>query len=282
MPAELARLFGGGAPALALANPISADLDQMRPSLLPNLLTAAGRNAAYGNADIALFEVGPRYEGDRPEDQRLSAAVLRVGQSGPRHWAGGARPVDVFDAKADALALLSAVGAPVDNLQTTGDAPAWFHSGRSGVLRLGATVLAAFGELHPRILRRLDIRGPAVGFESDLDRIAQPRTRPGAARPPLKASAFQALERDFAFVVAADVPAEKLVRAAKSADRALIAGVSVFDQFAGPALGPGRKSIAISVVLQPTDRTLTEREIEAVAAKIIAAVHKATGGTLRS
>jgi phenylalanyl-tRNA synthetase beta chain len=282
LSSELAELFGGGAPALALANPISADLDQMRPSLLPNLLAAAERNAAYGNANVGLFEVGPRYEGDRPEDQRLSAAALRVGQSGPRHWARPPRPVDVFDAKADALALLAALGAPIDNLQTTSDAPAWFHPGRSGVLRLGPTVLAAFGELHPRILRRFDIKGPAVGFESDLDRIAQPRVRPGAARPLLKASAFQPLERDFAFVVAADVPAEQLVRAAKSADKTLIAGVSVFDQFAGPALGEGRKSIAISVVLQPTERTLTEQEIEAVAAKIVAAVHKATGGTLRT
>jgi phenylalanyl-tRNA synthetase beta chain len=281
MRLDWARLFGGGAPALTLANPISADLDQMRPSLLPNLLSAAGRNAARGHGDAALYEVGPRYEGDRPEDQRLTAAGVRVGAASPRHWAQASRPVDAFDAKGDALALLTALGAPVENLQTTADAPGWFHPGRSGVLRLGPSVLARFGELHPRVLKALDVKGPAAGFEIDLDKLPQPRTKPGTERPLLKASAFQPIERDFAFVVASDVPAEKLVRAAKSADKALIASVSVFDQFLGAALGAGRKSIAISVVLQPSERTLTEAEIEAVAAKIVAAVNKATGGTLR-
>jgi len=282
MRRDWARLFGGGDPALALANPISADLDQMRPSLLPNLLAAAGRNAARGFADIALFEVGPRYEDDRPEGQRLTAAGLRVGAMTPRHWAAPSRPADVFDAKADALAVLTALGAPVENLLTTSDAPAWFHPGRSGVLRLGATVLAQFGELHPRILRTLDVKGPAAGFEIDLDRLPRPRSKPGTARPLLKASPFQPIERDFAFVVASDTPSEKLVRAARGADKALIASVSVFDQFAGPALGAGKKSIAISVVLQPTDHTLSEAEIEAVAAKVVAAVNKATGGVLRT
>jgi phenylalanyl-tRNA synthetase beta chain len=281
MRLDWAKLFGGGDPALTLANPISADLDQMRPSLLPNLLAAAGRNAARGFADLALFEVGPRYEGDRPEDQRLTAGGLRAGAMTPRHWAVASRPADVFDAKADALALLTALGTPVENLQTTTDAPAWFHPGRSGVLRLGPTVLAQFGELHPRVLRALDVKGPAAGFEVDLDRVAQPRSKPGTARPLLKASPFQPIERDFAFVVAGDTPAEKLVRAARSADKALIANVSVFDQFAGPAIGAGKKSIAIAVVLQPTDHTLSETEIEAVAAKIVAAVNKATGGVLR-
>ncbi len=282
MRLDWAKLFGGGDAALTLANPISADLDQMRPSLLPNLLAAAGRNAARGFADLALFEVGPRYQGDKPEDQRLTATALRVGASTPRNWALASRPVDVFDAKADALALLSALGAPVDNLLTTTDAPAWFHPGRSGVLRLGATVLAQFGELHPRVLRALDVKGPAVGFEIDLDRLPRPRAKPGTARPLLKASPFQPIERDFAFVVAADTPAEKLARAARSADKALIVGVSVFDQFTGAALGAGKKSIAISVTLQPVDHTLSEAEIDAVAAKIVSAVNKATGGVLRS
>ncbi|HSY87684.1 MAG TPA: phenylalanine--tRNA ligase subunit beta, partial [Verrucomicrobiae bacterium] len=163
----------------------------------------------------------------------------------------------------------------------TTDAPAWFHPGRSGVLRLGATVLASFGELHPRVLAALDVKGPAVAFESDIDRIPQPRAKTGPGRPLLKVSPFQPIERDFAFVVEADTPAEKLVRAARSADKALIANVSVFDQFEGKALGEGRKSIALAVVLQPTERTLTEAEIEAVGAKIVAAVNKATGGMLR-
>jgi phenylalanyl-tRNA synthetase beta chain len=279
---DWAELFGGAAAALALANPISADLDQMRPSLLPNLLAAAGRNAARGFSDLGLFEVGPRYEGDRPQDQRTTAAGLRVGLLSPRHWAGGSRGADVFDAKADALAILTALGAPVENLQTTTDAPGWFHPGHSGVLRLGATVLAQFGELHPRVLRAFDVKGPAAGFEIDLDRIPQPRAKAGPGRPLLKASPFQPIERDFAFVVAEDVPAEKLVRAARSADKALILSVSVFDQFAGASLGDGRKSIAISVTLQPTGKTLTDAEIEAVAARIVAAVNKTTGGTLRS
>lgn len=282
MRRDWAELFGGGAPALTLVNPISADLDQMRPSILPNLLAAVGRNAARGFGDVALFEVGPRYEGIRPEDQRLTAAAIRAGQATPRHWAAKQRPVDVFDAKADALALLTALGAPVENLQTTTDAPGWFHPGRSGVLRLGATVLATFGEIHPRILAALDVKGPAVGFETDIDRIPQPRAKAGPGRTLLKVSPFQPIERDFAFVVAAETPAEKLVRAAKGADKALITNVAVFDQFEGAALGEGRKSIALAVTLQPVERTLTEAEIEAVAAKIVAAVNKATGGTLRS
>ncbi|HEY2889694.1 MAG TPA: phenylalanine--tRNA ligase subunit beta, partial [Dongiaceae bacterium] len=279
---DWAKLFGGGEPSLALANPISADLDQMRPSLLPNLLAAAGRNAARGYPDIALFEVGPRYHGDRPDDQRLTAGGIRTGHATPRHWAAPQREVDTFDAKADALALLRELGAPVENLLTTTDAPAWFHPGRSGVLRLGATVLAQFGELHPRVLKALDVRGPAVGFEIDIDRIPQPRSKAGTARPLLKASPFQPIERDFAFVVSADTPAEKLLRAARGADKALITGVGVFDQFAGKMLGEGKKSIAISVTLQPLDHTLSEAEIEAIAAKIVAAVNKATGGTLRT
>jgi len=170
----------------------------------------------------------------------------------------------------------------VENLLTTADAPAWFHPGRSGVLRLGATVLAQFGEIHPRVLKALDVKGPAVGFEIDIDRMPQPRAKAGTSRPLLKASPFQPIERDFAFVVSADTPAEKLLRAARGADKALIAGVSVFDQFAGKALGEGKKSIAISVTLQPVDHTLSEAEIEGVAAKIVAAVNKATGGTLRT
>jgi len=281
MRRDWAVLFGGGAPSLTLANPISAELDQMRPSLLANLLAAAGRNAARGHGNAALFEVGPRYEGTGANDQRLTAAAVRTGASGPRHWASAERPVDAFDAKADALALLTAIGAPVENLQTTPDAPAWFHPGRSGVLRLGASVLAAFGEIHPRVLAALDMKGPAVGFECDIDRVALPRAKAGPGRPLLKASPFQPIERDFAFIVPEDTPAEKLVRAARGADKALIAGVSVFDQFTGAALGEGRKSIAISVTLQPKERTLTEAEIEAVGARIVAAVNKATGGTLR-
>ena len=278
---RFAGLFGGG--NLPLANPISAELDVMRPSILPNLLMAARRNADRGFPDLGLFEVGPQYADDTAEGQSLMATGVRTGQSGPRHWAARPRTVDAFDAKGDAVALLTMLGAPVDNLQVTTDAPAWYHPGRSGVLRLGPNVIAQFGELHPRVLRRLDVKGPVVAFELFLDRVPSPKAKKdsGAARPPLEASPFQPVERDFAFVVDESVPAEKLIRAAKGADKALVTAVGLFDVYAGPNLGAGKKSLALSVTLQPTERTLTDAEIEAVCAKIVAAVVKATGGTLR-
>ncbi|MDZ4734747.1 MAG: phenylalanine--tRNA ligase subunit beta [Rhodospirillaceae bacterium] len=278
MPQAAARLFGGG--DLLLANPISADLDAMRPSILPNLLMAAQRNAARGFGDVALFEVGPQYADATPKGQSLVATGLRVGASGQRHWQQKPRAVDAFDAKGDATALLAALGAPVDNLQVTTDAPGWYHPGQSGVLRLGPNVIAHFGTLHPRVLKALDVKGPAVAFELFLDRVPEPRAK-GTARPPLKASPYQAVERDFAFVVDRDVAADKLLRAAKGTDKALIRQVSIFDLFEGAAMGAGKKSIAIAVTLQADDRTLTDEEIEAVAAKIVAAVTKATGATLR-
>lgn len=281
---RIATLFGAGNLPLALANPISAELDVMRPSILPNLLMAARRNADRGYPDLGLFEVGPQYADDTPEGQDLMATGVRTGQSGPRHWAERPRAVDAFDAKGDALALLAALGAPVDNLQVTADAPGWYHPGRSGSLRLGPTVIARFGEIHPRVLRQLDVKGPAVAFELFLDRVPQPKARKdaGATRPLLQASPFQPVERDFAFVVDESVPAEKLIRAATGADKALVSNVGLFDLYAGPHLGAGRKSLAITVTLQPTERTLTEAEIEAVSQKIVAAVVKATGGSLRS
>jgi phenylalanyl-tRNA synthetase beta chain len=252
----------------------------MRPSILPNLLTAAQRNAARGLADVALFEVGPQYENATPQGQALVAAGLRTGKSGPRNWLEKPRALDAFDAKGDALALLGELGAPVENLQVTTDAPGWYHPGQSGVLRLGPNVIAQFGALHPGVLRALDVKGPAVGFEIFLDRVPASRQK-GTARPKLEASPYQAVERDFAFVVAEDVPADKLLRAARGADKALIRQVSVFDLFEGAAIGAGKKSIAIAVTLQADDRTLTDAEIEAAAAKIVASVKKATGAELR-
>jgi phenylalanyl-tRNA synthetase beta chain len=273
--------FGGGQPALALANPISADLDQMRPSILPNLLLAAQRNADRGSPDLALFEVGPVYAGDRPQDQSMHATVVRRGNNAPRHWGAKPRPVDAFDAKADALAVLALAGVPLANVQVEAKPPTWYHPGRAGVLRLGPTVLATFGELHPRVLRALDVEGPAVGCEVNLSALPLPKARPSRARPLLKASAFQPVVRDFAFVVDDTVPAEQLVRAARGADKAMIADVGVFDRFSGGALPPGKKSIAIAVTLQPTEATLSEAEIEAISAKVVAQVAKATGGVLR-
>ena len=276
-----AELFGPVPEALALINPISSDLDVMRPVLMPNLVAAAARNADKGLGDSALFEVGPHYDDDTPEGQLLVAAGLRSGAAGRRHWSEAARDVDAFDAKGDALAVLTACEAPVDNLQVTTDAPAYYHPGRSGVLRLGPNVLAQFGELHPRLLRAFGLKSVAVGFEIFLERVPEPKAK-GKLKPALSLSAFQPVERDFAFIVDAAVPAEKLLRAAKGADKALIAAVDLFDSYQGKGIEDGKKSLAIAVTLQPTDRTMTDAEIEAVSAKIVAQVEKATGGTLRS
>ncbi|RMD65421.1 MAG: phenylalanine--tRNA ligase subunit beta, partial [Alphaproteobacteria bacterium] len=278
---RLADLFGGVPEALRLINPISADLDVMRPSVLPGLVAAAKRNIDRGQNEVALFEIGPQYADATPEGQTLVAAGLRAGRAGPRHWAVPERDVDAFDAKADALAVLDACNAPGANLQVTTDAPAWYHPGRSGILRLGPNVLACFGELHPRVLEGLDLRGPVAAFEVFVTRVPMPRARAGKARPALDLSPFQPVERDFAFIVDAAVPADKVVRAARGADKALIADVAVFDVYVGKGVPEGKKSLAIAVTLQPRDHTLSEAEIEAVSARIIAQVHKATGGTLR-
>jgi phenylalanyl-tRNA synthetase beta chain len=279
LPEANARLFGGGKPELKLANPISSELTDMRPSLLPNLIAAAGRNLARGFDDLALAEVGHAYAGDRPQDETLRAAGIRRGLAVARSWQGGSRPVDAFDAKADALAVLEAAGAPTANLQVMAGAPAWFHPGRSGTLQMGPqSRLAHFGEIHPRVLASLDVKGPLVAFEAVLNAIPQPRSK-GVSRAALEALPRLPVSRDFAFVVDTSVTAEKVVKAARGADKALIADVAVFDLFPLP---DGRKSLAIAVTLQPRDRTLTDAEIEAVSARIVSAVGKTTGGTLRS
>lgn len=278
----VAELFGGGEPGLRLVNPISSDLDVMRPSILPNLIQATGRNADRGFADVRLFEVGAAFRTPAPDGQDSVAAGIRAGAAVPRHWAEKARGVDVFDAKADALAVLEAVGAPAANLQVTTDAPGWYHPGRSGVLRLGPTVMARFGEIHPSVLEALGVKGPVVGFEVMLDAVPLPKKKGGTAKPMVQLSSFQPVERDFAFVVDRKVEADKILRAVKGADKALVKDVAVFDVYEGPGLGEGRKSIAVSVTYQPTTATLTDEAIEAVGQKIVAAVVKATGGNLRA
>jgi phenylalanyl-tRNA synthetase beta chain len=276
-----ARLFGGGGERTRLANPISSELSDMRPSLLANLIAAAARNMARGFDDLALFEVGQVYAGDRPQDERLHVSGIRRGMNGPRHWTGERRAVDLFDAKADALAVLAAAGAPIDRLQTSPAGPDWYHPGRVGSLMLGPTRLAIFGDLHPRLLAEMDVAGPLVAFEVDLDAVPLPK-QARTARPALDASDLQAVTRDFAFVVGEDVKADQIVRAARGADKALVAAVSVFDVFSGEAIGAGRKSIAIEVTLQPKLRTLTDDDIERVSRTLVAAVEKATGGALRT
>ena len=282
---DAATLFGGGAETVRLENPISSEMSHLRPDLIPGLLRAAARNQARGFADLALFEVGAVFAGGEPEEQAVVAGAIRVGHTGPRDSLGTRRPVDLHDARADAEAVLSAIGF-AGNPQIQRIAPGWFHPGRSAALTLGPkTVLAVFGELHPRVLQALDVKGPAVAFTVNLAAVPFPKNRT-ATRPALALADFQAVERDFAFVLDASVEAETVLRAARGADKALIADVSVFDVFAGPKaeaqMGPGRKSLAISVRLQPTRATLTEAEIEAVSQKVIAGVTKATGGVLRS
>ena len=348
MDAGHAGLFGGTTPQTTLENPITTDLDVMRPSILPNLIQAARWNADRSSPDVALFEIGPQFAGNEPEDQATVAAGLRTGRRGKRSWIdqslyfeeervteGATRglskavisalverkqenieelkiyfgifleillpilktnirkemkrsreneqknQIDPFDAKADALAALDAAGAPVGSLQTAAEAPGWYHPGRSGVLKLGNRVLAAFGEMHPRVLRALDAKGPTVGFEVFFDALPPRKDKGTRARALLDPPPFQPVERDFAFVLDRSTPAEKVVRAAKNADKALVADVSVFDVYEGAGIGDDRKSVAIAVTLQPKQKTLTDAEIDAVAEKIVAAVQKQAGGELR-
>jgi phenylalanyl-tRNA synthetase beta chain len=279
---KAASLFGGVQERLRLVNPISVDLDVMRPSVLPNLVAAVRRNADRGLADAALFEIGPAYSDDTPEGQPLVAAGVRAGNTGPRHWASPPRAVDALDAKADALAGLAAAGVPADGLQVKAEAPAWYHPGRAGTFTLGPeTVLGHFGELHPKVLVEMDLKGPACGFELFLDALPEPKRKAAKTRPLLRPSPFQAVERDFAFVVDEDISAEAVLHAAKAADAALITEVSIFDVYTGPGVEEGKKSLAIAVRLEPAEKTLTDEEIEAVAAKVVANVNKATGGVLR-
>ncbi len=286
IPAKHAEIFGGGQTALKLANPIAADMSDMRPSLLPGLLAAAQRNADRGFADVALFEVSGAYAGDSPETQRRVAAGVRRGTAtldgSGRAWSGNAKPVGVFDARADAIAVLEACGAPVDRLQVEAGGPAWYHPGRSGTIKLGPkVVLGTFGEFHPKTLEALDVDGPLCGFEVFVDAIPELKAKPTRTKPKLELSAFQAVKRDFAFVVDRAVEAGSLSKAALAADKKLITGVNVFDVFEGSALGPDKKSIAIEVSIQPVEKTLTDEDFEALATRIVENVGKQTGGVLR-
>ncbi|MEM6371577.1 MAG: phenylalanine--tRNA ligase subunit beta [Pseudomonadota bacterium] len=275
-----AALFGGGDDAAMLENPISSDMSHMRPALLPGLLQAAARNQARGHMDLALFEVGPAFHGGEPGEQHLLVSGLLVGRTGPKDVHGAARAVDVFDVKADAEAVLAAMGAPA-RVQILRGAAQWWHPGRHGMICLGPKkVLGVFGELHPRVVEAMDIKGPAMAFTLWPSEVPMPR-KAGASRGALQVSDLQSVERDFAFVVDADVEALTLVNAALGADKALISDVRVFDEFIGGALGGGKKSLAITVRLQPSDATLKDAEIEAVGQKVVEKVTKATGGTLR-
>jgi phenylalanyl-tRNA synthetase beta chain len=281
MPRPLAERFGGGQPDLVLANPIAAELDCMRPSILPNLIEAAQRNANRGFADVALFEIGPVFSGDRPRDQRTAIAGI-LAPHPQRRWDGG-KSDDLFALKADLMSLLDQLGAPVGSLQVAqGAAASWWHPGRSARLQLGPkAVLAEFGALHPTALAALDADGPIYGFEIWLEAVPEPKRKAVKTRSALSLSALMPLRRDFAFVVDAGLPAADLARAVASADKALIDRVWVFDVYTGDGVPDGKKSLALEVTVQPTDHTLTEAEIEALSARIVAAAEKAVGAKLR-
>jgi phenylalanyl-tRNA synthetase beta chain len=273
-----AELFGGGSDGVMLGNPISSEMSHMRPTLLPSLLQAAAKNQARGFADFSLFEVGQGFEGGEPEDQKVLACGVRIGSTAPRNSYGTARAVDLYDAKADAEAALAAIGAPVDRLMVMRNAPEWFHPGRSAVLSLGPkNPLAVFGELHPKVLAEMGVKGPAVAFTLFLENAPFPKAKT-KTRPALVISDFQAVERDFAFVVDANVEVEALLKAANGAHKKLIDAVNLFDVF---HMDDGKKSVAISVRIQPTAGTLTDKEIDAISDQVIAKVSKATGGILR-
>ncbi|HEY5378302.1 MAG TPA: phenylalanine--tRNA ligase subunit beta [Pseudolabrys sp.] len=281
-----AKLFGGGRAELALANPIAAELSDMRPSLLAGLIMSAQKNADRGFPDVALFEVGQIFKGDQPDDQFIAASGVRraLAKSGGigRHWSSKAEPADTFDAKADAFAVLAAAGAPMQALQIVPGGPAWFHPGRSGTIQIGPqNILGHFGELHPRALAALKAEAPLAGFEVILDNIPAAKAKATRAKPQLELSAFQPVERDFAFVVEPKVKAGDIVRAAQNVDKKLISNVAVFDVYEGKGIDPGKKSVAIAVTIQPREKTMTDAEIDALGQKIVAEVSKRTGGLLR-
>ena len=276
-----AVLFGGGADDLRLNNPISADLDVMRPSVLPNLISAVGRNSNMGSTDLAIFEVGPQYADATPDGQQMVAGAIRSGKTSARDWTKSSRPVDLFDIKADALFVLKSLGAPINNLQVDpSGTPSWYHPGRSGAFRLGPKILGYFGDIHPKVLSVMDVEGPVVGFEVFMESIPASRSK-GPSRSLLKLDALQPVNRDFAFIVDQELPAEKLIKAAQGADKSLVSAVQLFDEYIGQGIPEGKKSLAIAVTLQPKTQTFTDEELESVSEKIISKIAKDIGGHLR-
>lgn len=274
-----AQAFGGGGEEMLVANPIASDLDCMRPTALPQLLAAAQRNADRGFDDARLFEAGPAYASTNDSGQQRTLAAIWQPRP-PRHWRAAPQP-DIFDVKRDVLTVLEALGAPVASLQTSTEAPAHWRPGRTGALKLGPKVVAYFGEIHPRALKAIGVEAPALAFEIFIDALPAPRAKGSRAKPPLEKLDLQPLTRDFAFIVDDGTPAADVVRAAYGADKHLIADVNLFDVYRGERMAAGKKSLAIEVTLQPREKTLTDADIEAASAKIVSAVMKATGGTLR-
>jgi phenylalanyl-tRNA synthetase beta chain len=280
MRQDWAALFGGGDAALALANPIASELNCMRPSALPNLLEACGRNAARGFAGAQLFEIGPIYAGLEPNDQKTVIAAVRAPDRS-RGWQGKAEDA-LFALKSDLISVLEDMGAPVASLQLVqGANNNWWHPGRSARLQLGPkTVIAEFGELHPAVLKAMDLDGSYVGFEIVLETLPAPKGKGGKSKGALSLSNLMPLSRDFAFLIDAKTPSGDLIRAIRGADKALISDARVFDVYTGAGVPEGQVSLAVEVTITPTDKTLTEPEIEALSGKIIAAAQKA-GAALR-
>jgi phenylalanyl-tRNA synthetase beta chain len=278
---KAAALFAEHNAALLVANPISSDLNYMRPSILPNLIDAAARNKARGMHSLNLFEVGSQFAGITPDAQRQVAAALRTGDTAPKTAHKEARPVDVYDAKADALAILASTGFDTSKVQVKTEAPSYYHPGRSGSLTLGPkVVLGYFGELHPLVLQEMDYKGRAVACEVFMDAIPAPKAKT-TSKPLLQASDYQAVERDFAFLANDNVAAIDIIKAIRASDQALIREVRIFDVYRGKGVEDGKQSVAVSVTLQAGNRTLTDDEIESVSKKIIENAQKQFGGTLR-
>jgi phenylalanyl-tRNA synthetase beta chain len=269
-----AEPFGGS--AWTLTNPISEDMKAMRPSLLPGLLAAVRRNQTRGAESSRLFEIGRRY---LDETEPLTLGLLLAGGREARHWRSSAGGFDWYDAKAEALALLAAAGAPTDNLQVAAPAGPVFHPGRSGRLMLGKSVLAEFGELHPRILRAFDLDGSAAAAELYLDALP-PRRSSGRMRSAYAPPTLQPVRRDFAFLVSAELEADRLLRAVRGADKAAITSVTLFDVFTGAGVPQGEKSLAVEVVLQPAERSFSHEELTAISDRVVAAAAK-LGARLR-
>lgn len=277
-----AKNFGGVSPSLELSNPISEGLDVMRPSILPNLLNAAVRNINRGFHDVALFEVGAVWRDDTPTGQDLVATGIRVGNSGTRHWAQNLRNVDAYDVKADVEAVVALSKISLNNFQVSNKAPDWYQRGRAGTFKLGSRHIAWFGELNPRILEDFNLSESVVAFEVVISNFPPPKSRSLTSRSALSISPYQRVTRDFAFIVQNDLPASKLLQAVSAADRELIVDIGVFDIYRGEHINEGEKSVAISVTLQPRERTLTDAEIGVVEEKIISLVLQKVGGVLRN
>lgn len=280
-----AKLFGlndnDARKSLTLQNAISSEIDVMRPSILPNLLQAVARSADQGMGNVAFCEVGPTFQSLKPEGQAVVASGLRAGQSVTRNWASDKRDTDMYDVKADALDVLEACGAPAASAQITRDAPDYFHPGRSGAIRLGKNVLAYFGELHPAVLENMGVKSKHVcGFEVFLENIPQSKSK-GTEKPLLVMEPLLPIERDFAFVVDQDVAAEDVRRTALAAEKKLIVDAQIFDVYQGKGIEDGKKSLALSIAIQPRGESLTDKDIDAVMQSVIDAVAKKCDGVLR-